>query len=197
MKILSSILFIVFALAFNVEKDETLARAEKISGVPVFVYAKPTAGFEILGKAVSTKKILMIAANETATVREKATGLVNEALKRKEEGKNPDFDAIIIDPERDKMQIIKFKEKPSVEARVERFDDVPFFFFSKPLNDYQTIDTLQADMSLYAKRGMLSDKIQSIMNRLLKKKKKGETKDFDAVIISPDDLSLTLIKFKQ
>ncbi len=35
------------------------------------------------------------------------------------------------------------------------------------------------------------------MNRVLKKKEKVEVKDFDAVIISPDDLSLTLLKFKQ
>jgi len=191
----TTLLLIILAFTINAQNNNSLASAESISGIPVFVYATPTAEFEVLGKAVSAKNILMITANETATVREKATKLVNEALKRKKEGKNPEFDAVIIDPARDKMRIIKFKEKTSTEAKVENMDGIPFFLFSKPVNDYETVTTLPADMSLFAKRGMLSDKIQSIMNRVLKKKEKGEVKDFDAVIISPDDLSLTLIKF--
>ena len=196
MKILSSILLVFLTLTTNVKKEDSIANVEKISEIPVFVYAIPTAEYEILGKAVAVKNILMIAANDTASVREKANKLVDEAIKRKNEGKNPDFDAIIIDPDHDKMRIIKFKGTPSMEARVEQFDEVPLFFFSTPENSYKTVQTLEADMSLYAKRGMLSDKIQSIMNRVLKKKAKGEVKDFDAVIISPDDLSLTLIRFK-
>ena len=196
MKILSSILLVFLTLTTNVKKEDSIANVEKISEIPVFVYAIPTAEYEVLGKAVAVKNILMIAANDTASVREKANKLVDEAIKRKNEGKNPDFDAIIIDPDHDKMRIIKFKGTPSMEARVEQFDEVPLFFFSTPENSYKTVQTLEADMSLYAKRGMLSDKIQSIMNRVIKKKEKGEVKDFDAVIVSPDDLSLTLIKFE-
>jgi len=197
MKILSIVLFAFLSIIVNVKKEDSLANVEKISDIPVFVYATPTAEYEVLGKAVPVKNILMIAANDTYSIRDKANELINEALKRKKEGKNPEFDAIIIDPDHDKMRIIKFKGAHSTEAEVKRFDEVPLFFFSMPANNYETVETLQADMSLYAKRGMLSDKIQSIMNRVQKKKEKHEVKDFDAVIISPDDLSLTLIKFEK
>lgn len=196
MKLLSIILFVFLAFTANVKKENSIANVEKISNIPVFVYATPTAEYEVLGKAVAVKSILMIAANDTASVRDKANILIQEALKRKQEGKNPEFDAIIIDPDHDKMRIIKFKGTASTEAEVTRFDEVPLFFFSTPKNGYKTVETLPADMSLYAKRGVLSDKIQSIMNRVIKKKEKGEVKDFDAVIISPDNLSLRLIKFE-
>ncbi len=197
-KMYVTFLLAIFFLAANAqERKSSLATVEKVSGIPVFIYSTPVNDYDIVGKAVSAKHILMAAIDESSTIRQKATMLVEKAIERKGNGKNKDFDAVIIDLNNDKMHIIKFKGELSLKAKVIEENGIPVYLFSVPVDEYQTVTKLPPDMSLYAKRGFLIDKIVSMTNRLLKKEEKGEVEAFDAVIINPDDLSMTLIKFEK
>jgi len=172
------------------------ATVEKVEGVPVFVYALPADDYEVVGKAVSAGHTIRLAVDEISTVREKTVQLVRKALERKENGKVPAFDAIIIDLDKEKTQAIKFKESSDpLKAKVLDQDGVPVYFFSKPDGAYTVVADLQADYSLRAERGLLYDKIKSMVNRTLRKEESGEVEKFDAVIINPDDLSEQLIRF--
>ena len=180
------------------ERKTSTAVVDKINDVPVFVMAIPVADYEVVGKAANAGHLLKLGVNATATVYDKFKSVVETAKKRKEKGKLSDFDALLIDLDNDKVTAIKFKEKGdnNLKAEVIKFEGVPVYFFSKPLDKYEIVDELEADYSLYAARNLLTDKINSMLNRTIKKEKSGKVNKFDAVIISPKDLSETLIKFE-
>jgi len=191
------LVFLQIAVTPHYQKFEASeAVVEEVKGVAVFMYAEPLDSFVILGKAVTFREIIKIASLENASVRKKAEKIVDMVLQKKENGKIPAFDAIIIDIVNDKTHVIKFKGDKSLRARVVRVDDVPLYFFSKPAANYVIVDSLDADFSLYAKRNMLSDKINSMVGRTVKKAEKGEIGKFDAMIFNPDDLSAVTIQFK-
>ena len=192
-----TLLIMMFVTSLQAQDRKTSpATVEKVSNVPVFIFSVPVADYEIVGKAVTAGHIIKISIDETSTVRSKTEKLVNKAVERSENGKVPAFDAIIIDLDKEKTLAIKFKDGVSQKAKVLTYETVPVFLFSLPDNDYDVIDTLPADYSLRAQRGLLLDKIESMINRTLKKEENGEVDNFDAVIINPEDLSETLIRFK-
>jgi len=191
------LLIMMFVTSLQAQDRKTSpATVEKVSNVPVFIFSVPVDEYEIVGKAVTAGHIIKISIDETSTVRSKTEKLVNKAVERSENGKVPAFDAIIIDLDKEKTLAIKFKDGVSQKAKVLTYETVPVFLFSLPDNDYDVIDTLPADYSLRAQRGLLLDKIESMINRTLKKEENGEVDNFDAVIINPEDLSETLIRFK-
>ena len=135
--------------------------------------------------------------DQESSVREKTTKVVDYALKRVENGKISEFDALIIELENDKVHAIKFKSDISQKAKIENYNDLPVYFFCEPDDEYEVVAQLEADYSVRAARGgMLFDKIKSMVNRTLKKRKNNEIEHFDAIIINPDDLSEKLIVYK-
>ena len=178
------------------DRKSVPATVELVDGVPFYVYSLPTAEYEIVGKALTMGGIIKVMVNEQASIREKASEFVKNAKARVEKGKIPEFDAMIVDLEKEKTHAIKYKAEASREAKVKFYEGIPVYFFSKPNAEYEVVTELEADYSLRAKGGMLLDKIESMLNRTLKKEKDGEVGHFDAVIINPDDLSEQLIKFK-
>ncbi len=173
------------------------AEVEKVEGVPVFIFSLPDSKYEEVGKAFKAGHIIKVAVNENVTVREKAVQLVQKALGRKDKDKIPAFDAIIMDLYKEKAYAIKFVNKDNpLKAHVKNYEGVPVYFFSKPVGDYEVVTSLDADYSVRAARNLLLDKIESMIDRTLDKEKEGKISHFDAVIISPDDLSETLIRFK-
>jgi len=184
-------------VAFTTMNNEHFAVVEKISDVPFFVFSKPVSEYEIVGKAMSFSDMVKMGVDQERSVSEKAEKVVKIAQKRVKDGKIPAFDALIVQLENDKVLAIKFKSGISTQAKLENFGDLPVYFFNKPDEDYDVVTHLKADYSLRAARnGMLIDKLQSMVKRTLKKRENGEVENFDAIIINPDDLSETLINFK-
>jgi hypothetical protein len=157
--------------------------------------AKPVADYEVVGKAVSGGYVIKMTVNESSSIQDKAETMVAKAKERVEAGKLPEFDAIILDLDKEKNKAIKFKDDVSLKAEVVREDGVPIYFYSKPDDEYEVVAKLPKDYSAYAARNLLLDKIRSSINRILKKEEAGEVGKFDAVIFNPDDFSTTLIKF--
>jgi hypothetical protein len=178
------------------EKRSIPAKVETVLDIPVFIFSIPAAEYEVVGKAVTTGHIIKVAVDESSTVSDKIEQIVEHALARKEKGKVPAFDAIIVDLNREKIQAITFTNEPSLDAIVLLPEEVPVYFFATPKGKYRVVDELPADFSLRAQRGLLLDKVESMMRRTLKKEEEGEVEKFDAVIINPDDLSEQLIVFE-
>jgi len=193
------ILLAIGLLAFA-PGDENIhfAVVEKISDTPIFIFSKPVSDYEIVGKAMSFGDMLKLTADQKSNIREKTKKVVAAAQKRVKEEKIPNFDALIIELENDKMHAIKFKSEISQKAKIDNFIETPIYFLSQPDEDFEVVQELKADYSLRAERGgMLFDKIRSMVNRTLKKRDNKELQHFDAIIISPDDLSEKLITFKK
>jgi hypothetical protein len=192
------LVFIMVSLfAFTAaERKSVPATVDLVDGVPFFIYAKPTAKYEIVGKAMSMGGIIKITVNETATLKEKAVQFVKSANERVEKGKTAKFDALLLDLNKDKAHAIKFTESATREANVESYEGVPVYLFAKPNAEYEVVANFKADYSTRAANGLLIDKIESMVRRVLKKEESGEVGHFDALIISPEDMSETLIKFK-
>jgi hypothetical protein len=196
-KFIGTLALIALVFTLNAQDKKTSpAVVEKVSEIPFFILSTPDAEYEMVGKAVTAGNIISLAVDENSTVSEKAVKLVNKALERVKKEKVPEFDAIIVDLFKENSRAIKFKNGVSTKAKVKEIDNVPVYFFSKPVDPYEEVGTLPADFSLRAERGMLLDKIESMINRTIKKAENGEIEKFDAVIISPDDLSLKTIRFK-
>ncbi len=184
-------------LAFASDNNEHYATVEKISEVPFFVFSKPVFEYEVVGKAMSFSDMVRMGVDQESSVREKAENVVKIAQKRVKNGKISAFDALIVQLDNDKVLAIKFKSDISTKAKIDSFNDLPVYFFSEPDEDYDVVTHLKADYSAKAARnGMLIDKLKSMVKRTLKKKENGEIESFDAIIINPDDLSETLINFK-
>jgi hypothetical protein len=198
-KIMKSLIFVLFFIPATVvnsqERKASIATVEKVSGVPIFLMAKPVAEYEVTGKAVSGGYVIKMTVNESSSLQDKAEAMVAKAKERVEAGKLPEFDAIILDLYKEKNKAIKFKDDVSLKAEVVREDGVPIYFYSKPDDEYEVVAKLPKDYSAYAARNLLLDKIRSSINRILKKEEAGEVGKFDAVIFNPDDFSTTLIKF--
>ncbi len=177
------------------ERNASEAVVEEIKGIPFFMYAEPVEKYDVVGKAISFKETMKLAASNRSNVRQKAEKLVDMVLKKKKEDKLPPFDAIIVDIDRDKTHIIKFEGPVSRRARVKQVKDVPLYFFSHPVAPYDTVAVLPPDFSRWAKRNLLYDKINSMVGRVKKKAEKGEIGAFDALIYNPEDLSAVAIKF--
>ena len=198
MKKLLVMVLLVSIFAFTSDNNEHFATVEKVSNVPVFLFSKPTSDYEVVGKAMSFTDMLKMAADQKSTARQKAKKIVKIAQKRVKEEKILAFDALIIELENDKVYAIKFESDISQKAKINNYDDLPVYFFCEADEKYEVVTQLKADYSLRAERGgMLFDKIKSMVNRTLKKEKKGEIEKFEAIIINPDDLSEKLIVYKK
>jgi len=194
---LSLILITIFFLSFTSDNNH-FATVEKVLNTPIFLFSKPVSEYSIVGKAMSFTDMLKMAADQKSSVREKAKKIVQTAQKRVKDKKLSAFDALIIELENDKVFAIKFKSNISTKAKINNYGDLPVYFFCKPDEEYDVVAKLKADYSLRAERsGMLFDKINSMVKRTIKKKENNEVDNFDAIIISPDDLSEVLINFKK
>jgi DNA-binding response OmpR family regulator len=186
-------------LAFTTT-DENIhfAKVEMVSGTPIFVFSKPVSEYAVVGKAMSFGEMLKMATDQKSSIREKTKKVVAIAQQRVKEEKIPDFDALIIELQNDKMHAIKFSSEVSQKAKVDNYNDTPIYFLSQPEEEYEVVQELKADYSLRAERnGMLFDKIKSMVSRTLKKRENKEVGQFDAIIVSPDNLSEKLIIFKK
>jgi len=189
------VLFQIAITPYNQKSDAPEAIVEEVKGIPIFMYSEPIESYEILGKAMTFKEIISIATLDKTSVHEKAEKIVDMVLQKKENGDIPDFDAIIIDIIDDKTHVIKFNENKSLRAKVKNVKDVPLYFLSKPATNYTVVDSLNADFSLYAKRNLLYDKINSMVKRTIKKSEKEEIGKFDAMIFDSNNLSAVTIRF--
>jgi len=197
MKKLILIFLSISLFAFTINKNEYFATVEKVADVPVFIFSKPVSEYEIVGKAMSFGDMIKMATDEKSTIRQKTEKIVKTAHKRVKNNKISDFDALIIELENDKIFAIKFKSEISQKAKIDNYDDIPIFFFCEPNKEYNVIKELAAEYSLRAeKRGMLIDKLNSMVKRTLKKRENKDVDYFDGIIINPDDLSEKLITFK-
>ncbi len=190
------LLLIFSSLLSAQEKMASLAIVEKVETIPVFILSEPVADYEVVGKAISTGFAVKIALNETSGISSKTKEIIQQTIRRKEKGKIGDFDAIIIDLYKEKSMAIKFMDKVSLEAKVKEVEGVPVYLYAKPIGKYKEIAVLDADFSMRAKRGLLLDKLESMMHRTVKKEENGEVGKFDAVIVNPEDLSEKLIVFE-
>lgn len=172
------------------------AIAEKISGVPVFLYCKPVSPYKVLGKAEQRMEILQMDIEGYTSVRKKAELMVASAKDRVKTGLLDNFDAILVDTESSKTYAITFTSENSLKAKAQQVRNISVFFFSKPVNEYDVIAKLPARFPKYDENGLLQDKVKSMINRALRKVKSGDISKFDGVIFNPDDLSATIIKFK-
>jgi len=199
MKNLLFVLVSLILLSFTSDNNEHFATVEKVSDVPIFIFSKPISEYEVVGKAMSFNDMIKMVTDGKSTVRQKAEKIVKTARKRVKDEKISNFNALIIELDKDKVHAIKFKSDVSTKAKIDNYDDnIAIFFFCEPDEEYEIVEQLEADYSLRAARsGMLFDKIRSMVDRTIKKQKDGEIKSFDAIIISPDDLSEKLIIFKK
>jgi len=197
MKNLLLTLLSIVLLSFTSDNNEYFATVEKVSDVPIFIFSKPSSEYEVVGKAMSFNDMIKMATDEKSTVRQKAEKIVETARKRVEDEKISNFDALIIELDKDKVRAIKFKSDVSTNAKVDNYDNnIAIFFFCEPNEEYEIVEQLKANYSPKAERnGILFDKIRSMIDRTIKKQKDGKIKSFDAIIISPDDLSEKLIIF--
>ena len=124
------------------------------------------------------------------------TDLVKTTNSRKEKGKIPGFDAILVDIDGEKILAIKFKDKKSLKANPQMAKGIPVYFFAEPDGEYEILKKLPAEFSAIASNGMIMDKVNNVVKKALKMEENGEVEKFDAIIFNPDDITSTLIKFK-
>jgi len=194
--ILTVSLFIPLSIIAQENKPIT-GTVEKISGIPMYLYSEPQVQFEVVGKANTAVDIIKVGVNMNLDVYKKGEKIVETAFKRKDSGKIPNFDAIVLDIHKEKILAIKYKDEPSLNANIQFEDGIAIYIFSQPNIEFEIIADLPADFSLRAESGILSDKISSMVRRYLKKVNKGQLDEFDAIIFNPKDLSGQAIKFKK
>ena len=170
------------------------ATVEKVFNVPVFMYSYPNTEFEEVDNVNATMSAIANAFDEESSVSDKIKELVSKAKNKKNKGKVEDFDALIVNPEDYQAILVKFKEEESRTAVVKKMLGVPVYMYSYPNEEYEEVKTIEAIMNLLG-GGTLEDSIKELINKAKKKEKKGKIKHFDAIIVSPDDLSGILIKF--
>ena len=189
---------LLITLSLNAQENKTFTGiVEKISGIPIYLYSEPQVEFDIVGKANTAVDIIKVGVNMNLNVYEKGEKIVETAFKRKEAGKIPEFDAIIADVNKEKILAIKYKNEPSLNAKIQLEEGIAIYIFSQPKAEYEKIADLPADFSMRAETGMLSDKVRSMVKRYLRKVTKGELEEFDAIIFNPKDLNGQAIKFKK
>lgn len=179
----------------NIDKS-VLGKVEIISGVPIYMYAVPADAYENSGKAITLGNTIKILLNEESTLTKKLEEAINKASERNDIGKISGFDALEIRVSKEKAFGVKYNGENTLKAYIEKVHNIPVFIYSKPVNKYDVVVQLPANFSKRAGRGFLHQKIKSMLKLTLEKQEKGEVGQFDAVIINPDDLSETLIKFK-
>ena len=172
------------------------ATVEKVLGVPVFIYSEPVNAYEILGKADKNMEIIQMDMTDYTNADKKAMETVESTDVRKKTGKIKDYDAIIVDIGQFKSFAIRFTSEKSLKARVNKVRNIYIFFFSKPDKKYDVIAHLPAKFPKYEENGLLTDKVNSMINRSLRKVKSGEINKFDGLIFNPKDFTATAIKFK-
>lgn len=179
----------------NIDKS-VVGKVEIVSGIPIYMYSVPIDDYENVGKSLSLGNTFKIVLDEETTLSLKVEKAIQIANDRKNNGKVSDFDALEIRVKKAKAFGLKYKDKKTLKAYIEKVQNIPVFIYSKPVEEYQIVAHLPADFSKRAGRGLLHDKIKNMMKRNLQKVEMKEVGQFDPVIINPDNLSQTFIKFK-
>ena len=177
-------------------RKEATATVEKVMNVPVFIYSDPTSEFEEVGNVTATWSLIASALDEKPSVADKVKELVRTAKNKKRKGKVPDFDALLVNPDDYSGTLIKFTDEKSLNADVKRVLGVPVYLFSYPNDDYEEVGEITATISLLMGNNKLSSQISELVAKAKRKEKKKKVGKFDAIIISPDDFTGILIKFK-
>lgn len=183
----------------NVKKIDksVIGKIEVISGMPIYMYAVPVDEYEIIGKAISFGETLKLVLDDQTPLSKKVEDAVKIAFDKKTNDKIADFDALAINSSKGKAYGVKFNGENSLKAYIEKVHNIPVFIYSKPVSNYTVVAQTSADFSKRAGRGLLHNKVKSMLKKAFEKQKNGEIGNFDAVIINPDDLSETFIKFKK
>jgi len=191
------LLFTFFTISsYAQSRKSSQATVEKVMNVPIFVYSYPTSEFEEIADITATWSLIASALDENASVSDKAKELIQTAKNKKKKGKVSEFDALLINPDDYSGTLIKFTGDKSLNADVKRVLGVPVYLFSYPNEEYEEVGEITATMSLLLGSDKLSDQTSELIAKAKKKEKKGKVGKFDAIIISPDDFTGILVKFK-
>jgi hypothetical protein len=178
------------------EVTETSAVVEKVLNVPVFMYSYPTTEFTEIETHTATWSAIASGLGEDMSVDDKVKEIINKAKNKQKKGDVKDFDAIIINPDDYPGILIKFTNQVDLKSQVKKVSNVPIFMFSYPEKPFDEVGTLEATFSALLGESKLSERTKEIVNKAKKRLEKGKVKPFDAIIISPDDFTGILIKFK-
>jgi len=191
------LLFTVFTISSYAQSRKlSQATVKKVMNVPVFVYSYPNEEFEEVGDITAMWSLIASVLDENASVSDKAKELIQTAKNKKKKGKVSEFDALLVNPDDYSGILIKFIGEKSLNADVKRVLGVPVYLFSYPNEEYEEVGEITATMSLLLGSDRLSDQTSELIAKAKKKEKKGKVGKFDAIIISPDDFTGILIKFK-
>lgn len=198
MKKIVNVLFLLLFVSALQAQDKKIspANVEKVLNIPVFIYSYPTTEYEEKEEVLAGWSALASALDEEVGIREKTKELVNTAKRKLKKGKVSEFDGILINPDDFSGILIKFTNEKSLVAEVKRVSGVPVYIYSYPVDEYVEVKEMTALFSALLGDSPLSDIIKEMINKAKRKEKKGKIEKFDAIIVSPDDFSGILIKFK-
>ena len=191
-----TLVLVFLANKSNAQRKSSQATVEKIMNVPIFIYSYPTSEFEEKEEVSAVWSAIATAINEDASVSDKAKELIQTAKNKKKKGEVSEFDALLINPDNYSGTLIKFTANKSLNADVKRVLGVPVYLFSYPNEAFEEVGSITATMSYLLGSAKLSDQTSELVAKAKKKEKKGKVDKFDAIIISPDDFTGILIKFK-
>jgi len=93
--------------------------------------------------------------------------------------------------------LIKFKVSMSLSAQIDSVDNIPIFMYAQPSRGFEKVDKLSTPfISDDLDEGSWVDqRVNEIVLRALRRKRRGKVGDFDAIIIDPNNFSAILIKY--
>jgi len=192
------LLSIIFAIsAYSQNKKISQATVDKILNVPVYLYSYPIQEYEETGTIRATWSAIASGLDKSVGISKRTKELINKAKNKKKKGKVSDFNAIIIDPDDYTATLILSSDKSSLNADVKRVSGVPVYIYSYPIEEYEEVKEISATWSALGGGNSLKNRVSELISKAKRKEKKGKIGHFDAIIISPDDFTGILIKFKE
>lgn len=198
MKKISYTIFLIMLVSLLQAQTKKISQAtvEKVLNIPVFMYSYPTAEYEEKEEVTAIWSAIAVGLDEEVGIGEKTKELINTAKRKLRKGKVSEFDAMIINPDDFSGMLIKFSGEKDLKAEVRRVSGVPVYIYSYPTDDYEEVGEMTALLSALLGGSSLSDRVKEMIRKAKRKEKKGKVENFDAIIISPDDFTGILIKFK-
>ena len=200
MKKLLVILLSSFSLLAHAQRpDQRAGYVDRVLNVPVFMYAYPDAPFTEVTELTATWSLLLDSPECYSSVNERVTEIVRRAKRRERKGRIGQFDALVIHPDDFTGVLIRFDEGMDLRSQAFSVDGVPVFMYAQPDRDYQEVRRMSATWSAIS-TGLdgdtwVDDRVDEIVRKALRKRRKGKVGNFDAIIIDPDSFSGTLIRY--
>lgn len=200
MKKLLVILLLSFGLLANAQQpDQRAGYVDRVLNVPVFMYAYPDASFSEVTEMTATWSLLLDSPECYSNVNDRVREIVRKAKRREGKGKIGQFDALVIHPDDFTGVLIRFDEETDLRSQAFSVDGIPIFMYAQPDRDYREVRRMSATWSAISTGldgwGWVEERVDEIVRKALRKRRKGKVGDFDAIIIDPDNFSGTLIKY--